>query len=283
MAKCIAPRSPRRPSPAGLTSPRFLSGRLCLVLLVALTVPFPLVAGADGGSSHGGKLPICVAFDPIKKRFGPVGATDPGQTEDCPPGYAFMALDTIPGRPWQSPGGRPVQGYCCPLPAGALVGAPFDGANECVDQSVATGGGARENGAPGDAFFLRCTHINTERYRLGERTSGWSVGWMEEFISAVPLRAMGIVHRTTRSRLPVTLRYGFFRRDWRSWEFVGCAGHPWGSLLVSRKGKGCHELEFRQLLVVSEDGQATKPAKVYSGCTAMSSPFEEVPDCLRDE
>ena len=66
-----------------------------------------------------------------------------------------------------------------------------------------------------ELFELRCTRINSDRYRLGSTPSPMYVyGWQPHFST--------LFHRKTqKSRMPVSIRYGVGRYGDRRWQRRG--------------------------------------------------------------
>ena len=207
-----------------------------------------------------------------------------GQPESgvCPRGYAVYGA-----RPWteahySSPEYVAMRVSCCKLPsASILIDEHIWVEHRCPANFVATGAQypcypnkPRDCQPEKKLRKMRCTKINTELYQLGEVTQGayWGVGaiqWHQKL-------------RVMKANIPAAIRYSMGRKSKFRWMLSGCAGYPFGSLLVGKGSKRCHDLEFRSLQYRIKGAilDAGDPVQMYPECRSISSPFEKEPECL---
>ena len=236
-------------------------------------------------------LAVCTGYDPVRNRWGPWGEqlNDKGE-DNCPAGQAFMAHTFVAGNRWNPISTFSISGYCCKVPNGVLLDEHIFAPEQCPDDFVVTG--SRVEKLPkelGDGthqsekHLFRCTRIDRTKFTLGPPTPGWEVGLPRDSFDQLPKRLIyGVRERlTTRSRIPVALRYGLFRIGPSTWDADGCIGHPWGSILTERINKACDGHIFRQILYLHAASRKFAPVKMYPDCIALSSPFDPNAVCIR--
>ncbi len=232
---------------------------------------------------------ICTGYDPVQNRWGPWGErlNDKGE-DDCPAGQAFMAHAYVSGSRWREIDAFPVSGFCCKLPNGVLLEEQVYVPEQCPDDFVVTGGRVKKDENSGaamsepDKYLFRCTRIDCSKFTLGPPTPGWSVSLVQGvFDRVMHILRFGVPqHVTTRSRIPLALRYGIFRTGPFTWDEDGCIGHPWGSILTGRKSKNCSGYIFRELLYTQTSPEHSAQVQMYPACTALSSPFDVNATCI---
>lgn len=172
-------------------------------------------------------------------------------------------------------------GQCCPLPPGTLLDEHVMASLRCPDGSVITGS---EMDPPGSDKYprrvrstrLRCTRVNPERASLAAETPGWRVGWGEDPLPRYLYSDDNLPRLTSRSRLPVELRYGVGRASPTAFSDNICIGVPFGSLVTAADDKSCIAIKFRQLI----DRSTGKPYRYDPDCIALSDPLGPAPRCL---
>lgn len=187
--------------------------------------------------------------------------------EHCPPNHAIFDRAST----------------CCALPAvDILTDEHVQVTSQCPPDYVATG----------EKVFLgqeqiydrectsctrkyRCTRINTERYQLGEPTPGayWGAG----------SKSWANSTRFMKREIPVAIRYGIGRKGRYSWDFQGCVGLPWGSLLAGNHGwKECQNMLFRQLQFRGRQGDPPQgiPVQMFPRCRAISDYLSPDARCI---
>lgn len=222
-------------------SSRFL---IAVVLLVLLSVGVPTPYASRLPEQVPGTFPSGAS---PASCLGPYDVTvqSAAAVQTCPPNTAFYGIDDPAGI--AGPGSKiSVSGVCCPLPTHDVLTEEVSFAPEqCPDQWIATG--VKRTGA--DELSLRCTKINTARYRLAPGRPGayWGhgdAGWKG-------------AERIEWDNIPASIReaQGHERAGWH--DVDGCVGYPWGSMLVGRSTKYCAGMTFRQLTFT---GQGSDPA-----------------------
>ena len=235
-------------------------------------------------------LAVCSGYDAAHDRWGPWGKKpDEDGEDDCPADQAFLAHSYVSGSRWRPINTFEIAGYCCKIPNGVLLNEHMFVSEECPDDYVVTGGRVENVSAvsgndthQSQRYLLRCTRIDRTKYTLGPSTRGWQVTLVQDFVDQVVhwLR-FGVPERTTtRSRIPMALRYGLFRVGPTRWDEDGCIGYPWGSILTGRTNKHCAGHIFRELLYRGTSSATSVPVKMYPDCIALSSPFDVNPSCI---
>ena len=134
---------------------------------------------------------VCIGYLPNSKRWGQTGSSIDNAVHNfsgnCPRGYAFFSVNRQTGKK-QSAGLIPVIGSCCKLPDDALSDSHVFEKAECPKDHVVTG--AKSVPIDPSGIFcmerhkdktkncvnvweqldkiMRCTKINTKRYKLGD-------------------------------------------------------------------------------------------------------------------
>lgn len=228
-------------------------------------------------SAAGHQPKICLSWNPVEKSFGWDGWQE---TSDhfCPINYAIYATDDQ-----TSGSAEPRYSYftagCCPLPADDILTSEstleWDG---CPEDAVITG--MTYMPAEGDRPItkVRCTKINTTRYRLGEKRPGayWGVG--------SGIHSYGEKHAIKISDVPAAIRSSIGRRSFSGWDSDGCIGEPAGSLITVRSVTPCSDSKFRELQFAGAAGDpvAGTPVKMFPECTRISDIFDPNASCIDD-
>lgn len=233
----------------------------------------------------------CIGFNPEAGNWDSVGIEAGGSVEQfCPKGYAYMSADFTTGT--KRPAANiPMRGRCCPLPRGVLTEQTEFALEHCPDNYVATGARAEHQLPPcvnGWALcehewihigqYLRCTAIDTSRYQLGAPAQSLSIGFRERFDLSTLRREY-----TTRSRIPLGIRYGIGRENRYRLTRGGCVGYPWGALLVGKRGKFC-EYDFQVLEYRGAPGDppAGTPVNLIPPCRSIPDPLDPKARCVRE-
>lgn len=194
--------------------------------------------------------------------------------EPCPDGYAFFGQDDPPGGLTPESPARyvGVTASCCRLPYPDILTDHhvYNVMEECPEGYVATGGGVAER--CGSFCTMRCTKINTAKYKLGPERSAlyWTRKW-----SAVAWGG-GSALKIDWEDIPVAIRNAVGRTSAMRSDVDGCIGFPFGSLLVRKTRKSCDGFFYRQLLFL--DG---KPVPTYPECEELDDPRAEYPRCVK--
>lgn len=266
--------------------------RAAAIIVVACTtfgwVPPATADAARGSEEYPGK--VCVGWNPDAGDFQTLAVGEATPEAFCPDGYALVGTDVQAGQD-RAFDRYPIGGDCCPLPPGALLPLHRFVENECPPSFVATGGRLKPiRGAPPPVtvpplkweeleYELRCTRIDTKRFKLGPPLPAVRVGWGKDPTQAFMDWVWGRAEvMTTRDHAPAAYRYALGRKSVGTWKGDVCAGYPWGSLLVKRAGIRCSHLYFSQLLFLSGE-----PVKIFPSCRALTDPFDPHADCAPTE
>ena len=274
--------------------------RLALVRIVLAFqfVAFQFVFGlllfpcrADPAANLKKYPPVCTSLESetgaVSSYVGPFDEFN----QSCAPNSAIFAI-YIDIRPYFSDvSRREPSGSCCPLPENALTGEHVFVRNVCPENFIVTGfkseydqpddGALYSTGTSNLQYYLRCTKINLEIYSLGPPTDGWILGTGRDPLREIFSKPWNVPSKwTTRSHLPLALRYGLLRIGPFIWQRDGCIGHPWGSVLSGRKYAHCAGTDFRQLMRRSEDGLPPVPAPVFQPCREFDNPYGLSPKCI---
>lgn len=239
------------------------------------------------------RAPICSGYEPSTHTL--VSLTGPNSADildgACPDNFAYFAALQTGGR--RRPGAQVlVRGSCCPLPYGILTNEHEYQAEHCPAGSVATGfrqlpnpqaeaaetvetdGKIIKGWSTARIQLLRCTKIDQSRFALAPPTAGYETGWAKHFRTLFE-------PRTSRSRVPVALRYGLGRAGLTNWHDRICLPHPWGSVLVGKTSKYCSGMLFSEIRYRDpKTGEASKiPALDYSYCLYIKNPLAEQLEC----
>ncbi len=230
---------------------------------VRLVVPGESGRRSDG-AAFGNTAPlegprICLGYRP--------GTTDRTRSWEqgpqiCEQSSAFFGLDDTYSTIY------PRFVACCPLPAGDILLPQSIVVEEfCPADMVATG--LEKLPRQADRFGLRCTKINTERYRLAPAKPGvyWGAGYSH--------RAFHLA--LARHEIPLGIRYAFGRYSASSWDDDGCIGSPPGSLFVGGFSGKCSETKYSELLERRPEGDV--PVKMFPDCTAIGNILDPRSGC----
>ena len=231
---------------------------------------------------------ICIGYNPEAKTWGRIGIyKEDDEPANCPRGYAYVGTSNLRGT--RRDGSRiSVFGDCCPMPDDALTDEHVFVHTTCPDDFVATG--AKQEVSPicdtsdwqsckrvweTKEQQMRCTRINTQRYKLDNPLPLSIWGWQPHFRNL-------FIARTTKSNMPVALRYGAGRDNQTQWSREGCIALPWGSLLVGKSSKYCDGFTSRQLLYRGAAGDPANgtPVKILADCDAISDPLSSDAVCV---
>ncbi len=211
---------------------------------------------------------LCLGYAEDKKSWGNFTGT-------CPKSYAFLSNQDPAGGNKSGPASRvPLHGNCCKLPFDDILTDQhvYNVIDKCPDNSVATGTNVDRLGQCTTNCGMRCTFINTEKYRLGDEQP--AAYWKDER-SGPALYGQGSAELAGFDDIPLALRYGIGREAHGSWDRDGCIGNPIGSLLVHKETKECSGFFYRELLY--KDGT---PVKMFPHCDAISDKFDPNAKCL---
>lgn len=227
-----------------------------------------LVEGTEGGGF------VCNGFAPLNSQSGVVGEWGE-RFGNCPPGYAYYANQDPGGA--RPPGGAaiPVTGSCCRLPFDDILTDRhvYDVLERCPDDSIVTGTGVDKFGTCIEHCVVRCTYIDTSKYRLGEERSAYY--WR---IPAVGTTSGGGSAGTlSLTDIPLAIRIGVARYSHSRFDTDGCVGIPFGSLLVRKESRNCDGFFYRQLFFA--DGT---PVPMYPRCDRISGLYEPNSKCETD-
>lgn len=247
---------------------------LSIPLLIAAVVQVALtVAPAAAGTPK-----VCTGL-PIEDSPALAGKYLP-----CPPNHAIYGSDDAGGEHKSGPGRHvPIVAACCPLPSDDILTPEhlYGVMESCPEGYIVTGATLPQCT---DLCEMRCTRINSARYRLGEEQSGahWST------IGGLVSGGFGGARRLLLSDVPPEIRRGLQRRsarmfdpsdtdtDRRRADEDGCVGVPFGSVLVAKTGKNCDMLRFRQLQML--DGT---PVRMFPNCEATQIAPGEAAECAK--
>ncbi len=264
--------------------PVFRCGAAVIVYFAVLLAGFGAsTALADPPTPH-----LCTGFNPIAQNWERIGVLLGDQSLDanCPDGYAYINHDYPTGM--SRPGRKvAVRGVCCRMPDGLLTQEHSWALEACPADSVATGSRAAKQVTPGQAWdrvkiewettdqYMRCTKLNTARFRLGAPAETLTIGFHFGFNLNTINGAF-----TARSQIPIGLRYGADRAGRMTFESGGCIGFPWGSLLTKKISKHPARLcdfEFRPVEYIGAPGDppAGTPVKMFPDCLYVTNLFND--------
>lgn len=232
---------------------------------------------------------VCTGFDSERQRWGPVKVDAANSEANCPSGSAIMAYALVARSHRSRAPEFPIEGYCCPLPDGALTSEHTFDEETCPEGSVVTGGKQErtESESPQgrEKYLLRCTRLNSVQFRLASTRRGRKIGGVRDTFAENVRHLLGdTTDNVTWSEIPLALRYGILRVGPAEWESGGCIGASWGAVLVSRSGSECRELSFREILPKINRGEdqstSSQSIRVYPECDALSAPFAADASCL---
>ena len=271
----------------------------CLILLLANSnFCWAETQQAQTAADHIPK--ICNSYNKSLNYWGPIGQRQGSERMTCPKNHAMMAVSPQLKRKYAS-GAQYVgiSATCCPLPADdILVDEHEFSYTSCPDNFVVTGvfpekplpncDAARKD--PQNRRLaslcsrssysikkkLRCTKINSKRYKLGPKSGGLKkamAGHIGEMLAD---------EFTSWKQIPVALRYGLGRLSRDLWANSTCVGYPWGSVFVGKNEKYCSENFFRQLQFqgLAQDPATGTPVRMYPDCLKLNDPVAKFPQCI---
>ncbi len=257
--------------------------RTAILIAFAVGSLLPWTAQAEGNL-------VCLGYNPETKTWGDLGVRkNYDGPSNCPANHAFVATSREfgPKRTGEFIG---LFGSCCPLPEDVLLDQHIFVSEECPENHVATGAQLSEAGNEKckDASeeeciadwqnlkqLMRCTKINTNRYLLASPKPSLAWGWQPHFSTLFE-------EKTSKSRMPLSLRHGIGRLSRTSWNREGCVAFPWGSLIVKKSSKYCSGFYSRELLYAGADGDPVRgaPVRYYADCGAIQDPLSPEGACI---
>ena len=199
--------------------------------------------------------------------------------DNCPQDFAiYSTQDSSSAYFRNSAGSVPLDGVCCPLPAEDILTDEhaYNVKGACPDNYIVTGRSAH---GCGDNCFVRCTRINTKRYRLGKKLQ--AVYWKRP--DKYPSGGRGGARQISLLNVPWAIRYAaaysfiFAERGVDGWDQDGCVGVPPGSVLVEKQKDGCGGIYFRPILF--KDGG--RMVRTYPECSSISGAEQKDPKCVQ--
>lgn len=197
--------------------------------------------------------------------------------EECLPNHTFVNAEDISDSGWSgTAAGVQFSGICCALPSDDILTKEhvYNVETECPSNYVITGS---VPGSCGERCFVRCTRINTDRYKLGPKYQGayWKLDGI--YPSGGRSGAPQILH----SDIPAGLRYGVGFKGLNSdgtelWDSDGCVAVPFGALPVEKRHPGCGGLYYRPLLY--RNGKAVR---MFPDCVAVEAAASKEPRCIQ--
>ncbi len=214
----------------------------------------------------GGDGFVCLGYSPDIKDWH-----RPSAEIKCPAGYAILAnSDSAGSDHLYGPSGYiSVFPHCCRLPYDDILTDKheYNVLESCPDNSVATSGMAD----CGANCTMRCTYINTKKYKLEGETQAAYVADPEQ----MPQGGRGTADYLSLSEVPVALRWVVTREGFNTFSSDGCVGLPFGSLLVRKSAMECSGYYYRRLTF--KDGT---PVSVVPNCDAISDIYDPNAKCL---
>ena len=220
---------------------------------------------------------ICTGWNPETQAFGRDNWEERNERY-CPINFAIVAIDD------QNASAGPVHhsffsGECCPLPATDILTSESTlELVRCPDDAVITGSLSEPPIEGRPVTKIRCTKINTNRYKLGAPAAGsyWGIG--------SGIHSYSEKHAIKISDVPAAIRSSVGRRGFSGWDTDGCIGYPPGALISSRSAGPCSDTEFRELQFrgIGEDPPAGTPVKMFPECTRISDIFDPNASCIKD-
>lgn len=173
--------------------------------------------------------------------------------------------------------GSGVVANCCPLPFSDILETREQKAfRACPDGMVITGNYFLNESCSDCPLQVRCTAINSKRYRLGRPQPGryWGSGFSGRMQD----------RRYQLSDIPLGIRTGVARNRYGELAIDGCMGEPPGSLLTERNGKSCSETVYRELLYRGLPGDPPDgtPVKMFPDCRKIENMFDPYSGCFPD-
>jgi len=205
---------------------------------------------------------LCLGFTKINGRAG-------SELHQCPANYAMFWVGDDGGK--ERPGKTiNITSSCCPLPSEDIIeDLHVFVYEECPEDYIATGSKEVPCNDKYCPVLMRCSKINTDRYRLGKSRGSkyWGnghAGWQDS-------------ERVEWEAIPESIKYSVGRKsDSGSYDVDGCVGFPWGSLLTKKTAKFCHGYGFKQLQFSGAEGDPSvgTPVRVYADCSSVANPHD---------
>jgi len=192
---------------------------------------------------------------------------------NCPPNHAIIGEDDLGSRRKDGPGENvPVLGNCCPLPFDDILTEKhyYSVTSACPENSLVTGASRADCQRH---CSVRCTEINTSKYKLGpeRRSYYWHRTWRFNKAGGSWLESMRF------NDIPVAIRYSMSRETQKQWDIDGCVGVPFGSPLTRKETGRCSGFFHRQLLYL--DGT---PVPMVPRCLDVSDPYDPNATCVTE-
>lgn len=166
--------------------------------------------------------------------------------------------------------GVTVRGCCCPMPADDILSDVHIYAVDeaCPPDSIVTGGSVSHCSRN---CLMRCTKINTSRYKLGPVRKG--VYWRRR--GWVLMGGWGGAQSIYWDEIPAAIRLAHGRVSREVWDGDGCASDPLGAPLVAKRGKLCDLFEFREILTLQG-----APIVMFPDCATELDKYATNPTCV---
>lgn len=227
-----------------------------------------------------------------------MGITDFNQSDaTCPASTAVMAArnGSGPTRPLSQ---FSLSGSCCPVPEGMLTdehqvvpercpaGFVVTGVHQHLEDPALLETASGQLASLSDTeklryfpfarrYSLRCTRVNSQRFQVTEPQAGIFIGWYRHLRSTFE-------QRSSRSQIPLELRYGLGRVSQFAWLPSFCVGKPWGSMLVGMGRKRCSEFSFVSVQYKGAEGDPPSgtPAIRTAKCLYLQDRYSATPVCM---
>lgn len=194
----------------------------------------------------------------------------------CEAHYAVYGVEIRETDSRIPPAGVGVAAVCCPLPApDILIDEHIFAAEQCPEGFVATGGVPAVDDCLDCPRHMRCTRVNSRRYRLAAEHHGayWGFGskhWREKT-------------RLMRADLPVAIREALGRVSRYRMLHQGCVGSPAGSLLTRKSSGRCYGYHYRELQFRGLPGDPPEGTAVpmFPRCRRISNILDPQPQCIQ--
>lgn len=230
-------------------------------VLSSIGIPAPLarkgLPARPPAVAVAGSMPqACISYNPSRNEWGE-------EFHTCAPGYASYGVADSGGK--ERDGSMiPAVQYCCPVPSpDILTKEEIYVEKICPENYVATGSKLDFSKGEFTIQYMRCTKINSARYKLGDTHgalyfgNGFA-GWQAS-------------ERIDREDIPAGLRFGIGRNSKDRWAEEGCVGYPYGSMLTEKHSKYCGGFLFRELQFTGLPGDppAGTPVKMFADCNQV--------------
>jgi hypothetical protein len=230
---------------------------------------YPRVASNGQPVDVGARLADRLTGPYVCDGFAPRQFLAYGGQQNCPVGYAFMAIDDG-GRDGRSGTRFDNYGTCCRLPREDIIDTSKPGVVaelSCPDNHIATKF-IRDLEAESEKLY--CLPINTHRYTLAKPQPGfyWGIGSSQGFVDAVFEARL----------LPLSILLGVQRHQRNSIGIDGCVPKDIGALVTTRLYEDyCGASRFSVLL--EKIGDQTQPVQMLRECKNIPDPFDPTRGC----